>query len=92
MGIINAGDGSGQHPSQCMLDMLTIYEEFGHFDDLKIAIIGDLTNSRVARSDMQILKRLGATLYFSGPKSCLVKSFLIMENIKMLTNWLKMLM
>lgn len=75
MGIINAGDGSGQHPSQCMLDMLTIYEEFGHFDDLKIAIIGDLTNSRVARSDMQILKRLGATLYFSGPKSWFSEEF-----------------
>lgn len=68
LGIINAGDGSGQHPSQCLLDMLTIYEEFGHFAGLKVAIIGDITNSRVAKSNMQLLTRLGAEVYFSGPK------------------------
>ncbi|WP_152537278.1 aspartate carbamoyltransferase catalytic subunit [Liquorilactobacillus sucicola] len=67
MGIVNAGDGSGQHPSQCLLDMMTIHEQFGHFKGLKIAIIGDLTNSRVARSDMRLLRQLGAKLYFSGP-------------------------
>ncbi|KPJ22961.1 aspartate carbamoyltransferase catalytic subunit [Streptococcus phocae] len=66
--IINGGDGSGQHPSQCLLDLLTIYEEFGYFEGLKIAIAGDLAHSRVAKSNMQILKRLGATLYFYGPK------------------------
>ena len=60
MGIINAGDGSGQHPSQCMLDMMTIHEHFGHFKDLKVAIVGDITNSRVAKSDMELLTRLGA--------------------------------
>ncbi|MGC4441627.1 aspartate carbamoyltransferase, partial [Streptococcus suis] len=56
--IVNGGDGSGQHPSQCLLDLMTIYQEFGHFDQLKIAITGDLTHSRVAKSNMQILKRL----------------------------------
>lgn len=66
--IINAGDGSGHHPSQCLLDLMTIYEEFGHFDGLKIAISGDLTHSRVARSNMIMLKKLGAKLYFTGPK------------------------
>lgn len=65
--IINGGDGAGQHPSQCLLDLMTIYEEFGYFEDLKIAIVGDLTHSRVARSNMQMLKRLGATIFFSGP-------------------------
>lgn len=65
--IINGGDGSGQHPSQCLLDLMTIYEEFGHFDGLKIAIVGDITHSRVAKSNMQMLKRLGAEVYFSGP-------------------------
>lgn len=65
--IINGGDGSGQHPSQSLLDLMTIYEEFGHFYGLKICISGDITHSRVARSNMQILKRLGADLYFSGP-------------------------
>ncbi|WP_281164630.1 aspartate carbamoyltransferase catalytic subunit [Liquorilactobacillus sicerae] len=68
IGIVNGGDGSGQHPSQSLLDMLTIYQQFGHFNDLKIAIVGDLTNSRVARSNMQLLTRLGAKVYFSGPE------------------------
>jgi aspartate carbamoyltransferase catalytic subunit len=66
--IVNGGDGSGQHPSQCMLDLMTIQEEFGSFENLKVAIIGDLQHSRVARSNMMMLKRLGAELYFSGPQ------------------------
>lgn len=66
--IVNGGDGSGQHPSQCLLDLMTIYEEFGSFENLKIAIVGDITHSRVAKSNMQILKRLGAELYFAGPE------------------------
>lgn len=65
--IVNGGDGSGQHPSQSLLDLMTIYQEFGRFEGLKIAIAGDLSHSRVARSNMQILKRLGADLYFCGP-------------------------
>ena len=47
---------------------MTIYEEFGHFEGLKVAIAGDLDHSRVAKSNMQILKRLGAELYFAGPE------------------------
>ncbi|MBL1228553.1 aspartate carbamoyltransferase catalytic subunit [Enterococcus sp. BWB1-3] len=66
--IINGGDGSGQHPTQCLLDLMTIYEEFGYFEGLKVGIIGDLTHSRVAKSNMQLLKRLGAEIYFSGPE------------------------
>ncbi|WP_057490289.1 aspartate carbamoyltransferase catalytic subunit [Streptococcus orisasini] len=66
--IVNGGDGSGQHPSQCLLDLMTIYDEFGSFENLKIAIAGDITHSRVAKSNMQILKRLGAQIYFSGPE------------------------
>lgn len=73
--IINGGDGSGQHPSQCLLDLMTIYEEFGYFEGLKIAIVGDITHSRVAKSNMQMLKRLGATIYFSGPKEWYDKKF-----------------
>lgn len=65
--IVNGGDGSGQHPSQSLLDLMTIYEEFGHFDGLKIVIAGDITHSRVAKSNMQILKRLGAEIFFTGP-------------------------
>ncbi|OJF92937.1 aspartate carbamoyltransferase catalytic subunit [Alkalibacterium sp. 20] len=73
--IINGGDGAGQHPSQSLLDLMTIYEEYGSFKNLKVAISGDLTHSRVAKSNMQILKRLGATLYFTGPQEWYEPSF-----------------
>ena len=66
--IINGGDGSGQHPTQCLLDLMTIYEEFGGFEGLKVAIWGGITHSRVAKSNMQLLNRLGAEIYFSGPE------------------------
>ncbi|MDF0478899.1 aspartate carbamoyltransferase catalytic subunit [Vagococcus sp. PNs007] len=66
--IINGGDGSGQHPSQCLLDMMTIYEEFGTFKGLTVGIVGDLNHSRVAKSNMALLRRLGVTVYFSGPR------------------------
>ncbi|WP_300674873.1 aspartate carbamoyltransferase catalytic subunit [Soonwooa sp.] len=65
--IINAGDGTGNHPSQCMLDLVTIYQEFGKFEGLKIGIVGDVKHSRVANSNAEALRRLGAKVYFSGP-------------------------
>lgn len=74
-GIINGGDGSGQHPTQCLLDLMTIYEEFGTFEKLKVAIVGDITHSRVAKSNMQMLKRLGAKVYFSGPREWYTEEF-----------------
>ncbi|MGX7243272.1 aspartate carbamoyltransferase catalytic subunit [Enterococcus quebecensis] len=73
--IINGGDGSGQHPTQCLLDLMTIYEEFDNFEGLKVAIVGDITHSRVAKSNMQMLKRLGATIFFSGPEEWYDKQF-----------------
>lgn len=73
--IVNGGDGSGQHPSQSLLDLMTIYEEFGSFEQLKIAIAGDITHSRVAKSNMQILKRLGADIYFTGPEEWYAEEF-----------------
>lgn len=66
--IINGGDGTGNHPSQCMLDLLTIYQEFGKFEGLKIGIMGDVKHSRVANSNAEALRRLGAKVYFSGPE------------------------
>lgn len=68
LAVVNGGDGSGQHPSQSLLDLMTIYEEFGKFEGLKVAIVGDLTHSRVANSNMQLLNRLGAEVFFSGPE------------------------
>lgn len=66
--IINAGDGCGHHPTQSLLDLLTIQQEFGRFAGLKVAIIGDIRHSRVARSDANVLTRLGAEVVFSGPE------------------------
>ena len=65
--IINGGDGCGHHPTQSLLDLLTIYQEFGKFAGLRIAIIGDIRHSRVARSNADTLTRLGADVIFSGP-------------------------
>lgn len=68
LSIVNAGSGSGEHPSQCLLDLMTIVEEFGSIQGRKIAIVGDLKHSRVARSNAKILHELGATLYFCSPE------------------------
>ena len=66
--VINAGDGCGHHPTQSLLDLFTIQQEFGKFDGLKVAIVGDIRHSRVARSNADVLTRLGANVVFSGPK------------------------
>lgn len=66
--VINAGDGCGQHPTQCLLDLMTIKEEFGVFEGLNVAIIGDLRHSRVARSNVEILGKLGANILLAGPE------------------------
>jgi aspartate carbamoyltransferase catalytic subunit len=73
--IVNGGDGSGQHPSQCLLDLMTIQEEFGDFTGLKVGIAGDILHGRVARSNAQMLTKLGAKVYFSGPESWYNKDF-----------------
>ncbi|WP_110112898.1 aspartate carbamoyltransferase catalytic subunit [Bacillus sp. CGMCC 1.16541] len=72
--IINAGDGCGQHPTQCLLDLMTIRQEFGSFNGLNVAIIGDLRHSRVAKSNAEMLTKLGANVYLSGPKEWQDKS------------------
>ena len=66
--ILNGGDGTGNHPTQSLLDLMTIREEFGKFDGLKCAIIGDIRHSRVAHTNIEIMKRLGMEVYISGPK------------------------
>lgn len=65
--IINGGDGSGQHPSQCLLDLYTIQKEFGNFSGRKVLIAGDLKHSRVARSNARALSLLGAEVLFFSP-------------------------
>ena len=68
MALVNAGDGKGSHPTQAFLDALTIKQEFGSIDGLKIGIVGDVKHSRVANSTSLILRRLGAKVFFSGPE------------------------
>jgi aspartate carbamoyltransferase catalytic subunit len=65
--IINAGDGANEHPSQALLDMFTIKEKMGKIEGLKVVIIGDITHSRVARSNIIGLKKMGAEVTISGP-------------------------
>ncbi|MGZ5211722.1 MAG: aspartate carbamoyltransferase catalytic subunit [Kaistella sp.] len=66
--VINGGDGSGNHPSQTLLDLMTIQQEFGKFKGLKVGIVGDVKHSRVANSNAEALRKLGAKVYFSGPE------------------------
>ena len=73
--VINAGDGSHAHPTQAMLDLYTVYEKFGKIQNLKIAIIGDILHSRVARSNIWGFVKLGAQLVLCGPKTLLSKKF-----------------
>ena len=65
--IVNAGDGTHEHPTQALLDLLTIREKKGHFDGLHVAIVGDITNSRVARSNIHGMRKLGMTVTVAGP-------------------------
>jgi len=65
--IVNAGDGSHEHPTQALLDALTIREHKGRIEGLKVAIIGDILHSRVARSNIYLLTKLGAKVSVAGP-------------------------
>jgi aspartate carbamoyltransferase catalytic subunit len=67
--VINAGDGMHEHPSQGLLDMLTIIEKKGRLDGLTVAIVGDILHSRVARSNMWGLTKMGAKVRFVGPET-----------------------
>ena len=66
-GIINAGDGINEHPTQALLDLFTIREKKGRIDGLKVVIVGDIAHSRVARSNIIGLKKMGASVTVSGP-------------------------
>jgi aspartate carbamoyltransferase catalytic subunit len=65
--VINAGDGTNEHPTQALLDAATIRHRFGRVDGLKVAICGDIKHSRVARSNAKLLPRLGAKVRLAGP-------------------------
>jgi aspartate carbamoyltransferase catalytic subunit len=65
--IVNAGDGCHEHPTQALLDLLTIREKKGHFEGLQVAIVGDVAHSRVARSNIHAMRKLGMTVTVAGP-------------------------
>jgi aspartate carbamoyltransferase catalytic subunit len=73
--VINAGDGTGEHPTQALLDAATLWRHFGRIEGLKVAICGDLAHSRVARSNGKLLPRLGAEVRLAGPPSLIPPDF-----------------
>src|SRR6266567_3505239 len=73
--IVNAGDGAHEHPTQALLDALTIRERKGRIDGLSVAVIGDILHSRVARSNIYLLTKLGATVRVAGPGTLVPAEF-----------------
>jgi len=67
LAVINGGDGSGQHPTQSLLDLYTIWQEFGRFEGIHVTIAGDIAHSRVAKSNAAALAQLGAKVKFVCP-------------------------
>jgi aspartate carbamoyltransferase catalytic subunit len=74
--IVNAGDGANEHPTQALLDAMTIREHKGGISGLKVSIVGDILHSRVARSNIHLLTKLGATVKVAGPKTLVPSEFL----------------
>lgn len=66
-GVINAGDGMNEHPTQALLDMFTMREKLGQLEGLRVAIVGDVLHSRVARSNLWGLRTMGASVVLAGP-------------------------
>jgi len=72
--VINAGDGTHEHPTQGLLDMLTLRDHFGTLEGLRVCIVGDVLHSRVARSNIWGLRKMGAEVAVCGPKSLLPRA------------------
>ncbi len=73
--VVNAGDGRHAHPTQALLDLLTLKTEYGRFAGLHVAIVGDIVNSRVARSNIVGMRALGIEITLVGPRTLLPESF-----------------
>lgn len=92
MSVINAGEGSMAHPTQALLDVSTVRERFDSFQDVRIAFVGDIQHSRVARSGADLFQRLGAQVAYSAPESLLptdehLLSLRRFENIDEALSW-----
>jgi aspartate carbamoyltransferase catalytic subunit len=84
--IVNAGDGAHEHPSQALLDLLTMREHKGRIEGLEVAIVGDITHSRVARSDIYALSRMGARVRVCGPGTMLPIGIERLGNVEVFTS------
>jgi aspartate carbamoyltransferase catalytic subunit len=73
--VINAGDGTHAHPTQALLDLMTLRNHAGHLEGLRVAIVGDILHSRVARSNIVGMKMLGVDVTLVGPRTLLPESF-----------------
>jgi aspartate carbamoyltransferase catalytic subunit len=71
--VVNAGDGSHEHPTQALLDLFTIRQEFGTLNGLRVAIVGDILHSRVARSNIMALTKVGSEVIVVGPPTLIPK-------------------
>jgi len=80
--LINAGDGTNEHPTQCLLDMLTMKQQFGRLEGLTVAIIGDLRHSRVLGSHLHALPKMGVNLLLSGPPTMMPQPAQIPAGVK----------
>lgn len=81
--VINAGDGTNEHPTQALLDAFTIIENKGSIKGLKVTIIGDILNSRVARSNVFLLSKMGAFITLAGPRTLVSKNMeKLAENVE----------
>jgi aspartate carbamoyltransferase catalytic subunit len=90
--IINAGDGKHEHPTQALLDAFTLVRHFGKIKGLKLTIVGDILHSRVARSNITLLKTLGADVALCAPGTLLPRDIVkwnckIFDNIDSAVNW-----
>lgn len=75
MHIVNAGDGMNQHPSQALLDALTLKEVFGELESVKLTICGDILHSRVAHSNIELLTKLGVNISLCGPEKLIENKY-----------------
>ena len=89
--IVNAGDGINEHPTQALLDAFSMKEKFGSLEGLKVAIIGDIMHSRVALSNIYLLRKMGAEIIVAGPPTLIPKYITEAFNIKVEYNLKKAL-
>jgi len=84
--IVNAGDGAHEHPSQALLDLLTMREHKGSIEGLEVAIVGDITHSRVARSDIYALSKMGAKVRLCAPGTMMPPGIEKLGNVEVFTD------